>query len=281
MADLSHSSDDNDCHDDDAKQRVIKLPGVTASVATGGALSLDVLTTGLGAGAKLVSFKSSAGADLYADRNGDLLYLADADKFLRLGAGQTKIDVISYKVEDAQGHQATGEITVTVSALDPAALAGTHKSNVLIGNDTNEIFFAGRGDDGVLANGGHDTIYGGAGGDQLFGGDGNDLIVGGSGGDWMYGDYGADTLVGGAGADVFVFTDFWADDVVLGFDPKRDKIQLPIVYFNSFADVKAAAHDDGHGNLVISTPDHTGAVSSITLVNTSINALKASDFVFI
>jgi Ca2+-binding RTX toxin-like protein len=177
---------------------------------------------------------------------------------------------------------ATGVITVTVGALPAGAFVGTNKSDVFIDqNNVDNLVVLGRGDDGALAGGGNDTIYAGAGSDQIFGGDGNDLIVGGAGGDYLYGEYGNDTLVGGAGADTFAFTDFWNDDVIVGFDPKHDKIQLPAVYFSSFDEVKAAAHDDGHGNLVISTPDHTGSVSSITLVGVSVNALKASEFVFI
>jgi Ca2+-binding RTX toxin-like protein len=66
----------------------------------------------------------------------------------------------------------------------------------------------------------------------FYGGLGNDVFKGGAGNDWMHGGAGADTLTGGAGADTYVYSQIAhsigsAHDIIIGFDPTVDKIDLP------------------------------------------------------
>ena len=64
------------------------------------------------------------------------------------------------------------------------------------GNNANNDFEGGLGEDWLFGNGGNDLLFAGAGSDHVRGGDGDDLIEGGTG---------SDTLTGDAGADIFVF----------------------------------------------------------------------------
>lgn len=77
-----------------------------------------------------------------------------------------------------------------------------------------------------------DKLYGGSGSDRLHGFAGNDLLVGGSG---------SDTLIGGPGRDTFRFdvipTVGDSVDVILDFDPAKDKIELSAA---AFGDIGAA-----------------------------------------
>lgn len=69
-------------------------------------------------------------------------------------------------------------------------------------------------------------LTGGAGDDVLAGGAGNDALSGGAGADILIDGAGADTLAGGAGADVFVFVPDGQTDVVTGFEPGADRLDL-------------------------------------------------------
>lgn len=269
-------------HDSSFCTPSIQVGDDAAAVLVGGVVSVDVLANDIGDGLQIVSFKSHSGSDIYQNADGELVYVADADRFEHLAAGKTMTDVVTYEVKDAQGHTAHGELKVTVTGADPATeIVGTRHGELLMGTDGADRIFARGGDDIVAAGAGDDLVYGGSGKDQLFGGDGADTIVGGGGADYLSGDYGNDLLIGGKGPDTYAFDDFWGNDVVVGFDPKKDIIQLPQVYFASLADVLAAARDDGHGNLVISTPSHAGEIDTITLMGVSAKSLRASDFVFI
>ena len=66
----------------------------------------------------------------------------------------------------------------------------------------------------------------------FYGGLGNDTFTGGAGNDWMHGGAGADTLNGGLGADTYAYTQIShsigsAHDIIIGFDPTVDRIDLP------------------------------------------------------
>ena len=67
---------------------------------------------------------------------------------------------------------------------------------------------------------------------KVYGGLGNDVITTGAGNDWIHGGAGADTLTGGLGADTYVYTKVShsigsSHDIIVGFDPTADKIDLP------------------------------------------------------
>ena len=184
--------------------------------------------------------------------------------------------------------------------------------------DGDDIVFGGNGDDDIHGEAGSDIIYGGAGNDtllgggigaydlwgtsegtnELHGGAGNDGLYGGLGDDILYGDTGNDTLVGDyhkhsldaegddildggsgtntlsgkGGADTFVYvmsnegidtiTDFSSEDT------------LDIQGFTGTELVMAEVGND----VVINMTDNGGTAGSITLLNTTIDGLEASQF---
>lgn len=67
---------------------------------------------------------------------------------------------------------------------------------------TNDLIWAGMGDDAVYAKTGADTVHGGTGNDILDGGTGNDIIYGEEDSDFIFGGAGDDTLDGGSSNDV-------------------------------------------------------------------------------
>ena len=64
---------------------------------------------------------------------------------------------------------------------------------------------------------GRDQITGGAGADTLSGGAGDDILWDGAGRDLMH---------GGSGADLFILSRDGANDVILGYDPTQDRLDL-------------------------------------------------------
>jgi Ca2+-binding RTX toxin-like protein len=78
---------------------------------------------------------------------------------------------------------------------------------------------------------GKDVLTGGGKGDHLYGNGGRDTIDGGAGNDTLSGGAGRDVLIGGAGRDTFLYggaaeSSGLEFDIILGFDPKEDKIDL-------------------------------------------------------
>ena len=133
-----------------------------------------------------------------------------------------------------------------------------------------------------LEGSGHgDSLAGDAGGNRIDGNFGDDILQGLGGADTLIGDRGDDTLTGGFGSDTFLYfagdgedviTDFIAgassDDVIRFFNMG--------VNFDSFAEVLAAASDDGFGNTVIDF----GGGDQITLQGVSVATLHQDDFAF-
>lgn len=96
----------------------------------------------------------------------------------------------------------------------------------LSGGQGNDLISAGGGANIVNGNKGDDTLIGGSGHDVLRGGQGADSIVAGSAGSWISGDLGDDTIQAGAGADIIFTFQGAGADVVLGFDPIHDQVQV-------------------------------------------------------
>ncbi|MDX8355628.1 calcium-binding protein [Cognatiyoonia sp. IB215182] len=71
----------------------------------------------------------------------------------------------------------------------------------VIGGAGDDKIFGGRDNDVLDGGIGNDVINGGTGSDQIFGGDGTDTLYGEDGDDSLYGGNGNDMLIGGAGAD--------------------------------------------------------------------------------
>jgi Ca2+-binding RTX toxin-like protein len=106
----------------------------------------------------------------------------------------------------------------------------------------------------------------------LFGGAGDDTLIGGAG---------DDSLFGQGGNDRFVFAPGSGDDEISAFSAGAgtdDVIELSGygAAFDTFAEVQAAASDDGFGNTVIDF----GGGDTITLTGVAVADLDASDFVF-
>ncbi len=142
----------------------------------------------------------------------------------------------------------------------------------VFGGAGNDFIDGGRGDDNIEGGAGNDVIEGGRGDDNINGGAGNDLVCAGSGDDIINGGTGNDRLEGGSGEDIFVFEMGTGQDTVLDFDSGRDELDLTDFGFASFADVEAAAEEDGD-DLVIDL----GNGDSVTLVGVSEAELSQDD----
>ena len=80
---------------------------------------------------------------------------------------------------------------------------GSHCSDVLVAQRTNDILHGKDGVDRLIGKRGDDLIRGGNGSDTLLGGHGRDRLRGGNHKDRLHGGKGDDTLIGGSGADRF------------------------------------------------------------------------------
>ncbi|MCI0535952.1 MAG: DUF4347 domain-containing protein [Verrucomicrobiales bacterium] len=127
---------------------------------------------------------------------------------------------------------ATGADVVYLGAGN-GTVAGSGRSDLLIGAAGNDALSGEAGDDFIAGGAGTDTIdgkdgndilLGGAGTDIVRGGPGNDRVEGGDGDDTLSGDAGADQLKGGAGNDTlrggtdndtYVLEDNWGVDTIV------------------------------------------------------------------
>ncbi|MEY2831685.1 MAG: hypothetical protein RLZZ574_943 [Cyanobacteriota bacterium] len=80
-----------------------------------------------------------------------------------------------------------------------------NNGTVVYGDDNNNTFTGGDGNDLYLGADGNDTLSGGGGDDILIGEQGNENLEGGKGNDVLSGREGIDTLTGGGGRDAFFF----------------------------------------------------------------------------
>jgi VCBS repeat-containing protein len=217
-----------------------------ATVAEDAAILIDVLANDSDVDSDALSIvlgdvHSALGATLVVE-NGKVRYVADADSFDQLAAGQSVIDTFTYTADDGHGGR-SAPVTVSVKVLeagDNVTVAGTNKSGVFVdtaGHDT--TYNGGNGDDIVSGMDGADTLYGGNGSDVLFGGAGSDFLSGDNGTDILVGGAGFDTISGGNGADVFVVTANAGIDKLLDFRPVIDSIVVGYSGSDSAAEVSA------------------------------------------
>lgn len=131
---------------------------------------------------------------------------------------------------------------------------------------------------------GHDTIISGVRSitgsefnDVLTGNGGNNVLDGRGGNDVLDGRASNDTLTGGTGADIFVYSAGGGADRITDLNPgDGDRIDLrgvPGVY--SLADVLALVSTNGPDTVITFSPGN-----SITLANTALANLVASEFMF-
>ena len=180
-------------------------------------IDLDALSI-----AALSGTKSVLGASISIE-NGQVRYVADADGFDQLAAGQSVVDSFTYTASDGHGgFSAPISVSITVGeAGDNRTLSG----NLLKANS-----FTDTGEKDTRYTGGllNDVINGGGGSDHLYGGAGVDRLNGGTGRDTLDGGLGNDFLTGGAGADDFIFGLLSGTDHITDFNPGEDRIVTPL-----------------------------------------------------
>ncbi len=169
------------------------------------------------------------------------------------------------------------------------SFTGLGGDDSITGNGNTQIFFnnATAGVTVDLATGhingdasvGHDTITGGVNNvqgtnfsDTITGGSGNDFINGNGGNDTINGGGGDDTLIGSGGNDNFVFNANFGTDTVTDFQHGADHLDFSAALFTSQQDVLDHATQSGTSVVVTSNSD------TVTLLNTSLANLNASDF---
>jgi hypothetical protein len=209
-----------------------------------------------------VDTADTVGAVTFDEGTQALTYAADADVLDLLEPGETALTSFAYTIEDING--ATSMATVEVTVM------GVAEPN----------------------NGGNQTGSDGA--DVLIGDDGDNELKGGGGDDLLNGGAGDDELNGGLGADTFVFDPDMGHDVIKGFEPGLDVLDVRGVlgvmthaeafdYFDSNDDGVVDASDDdvsfAKGRLILEF-DQNGidgdAADALTLK--SIDALTAVHF---
>lgn len=191
---------------------------------------------------------------------------------------------------------ANGVVHVIDNVLLPADLLQSDGSNdvdFVIASDRSNLIATGRDSDLIDANGGNDivlagrgadVVLGGTGSDKLFGHRGNDVLRGESGGDFLFGGKGEDVIDGGAGndylnggygMDTFVFAEGSGRDLVTGFRPGHDVIDVSGHGIESFAQL-----DDLISSRLGVTRIDFGDGDVVSLVGVSARNLDASDFIF-
>jgi len=149
---------------------------------------------------------------------------------------------------------------------------GGNNSDILDAGAGADQLFGDAGDDFLFGRDGNDTLKGGGGGDAIFGGTGADRITGGSGNDTLAGNGGNDFFIYAPGDDADTIVDFVAGAGT------QDVLDLSAMgpAFDTFAEVFAAASDDGFGGAVIDF----GGGDTITLLGVMVADLHADDFIF-
>jgi serralysin len=190
-------------------------------------------------------------------------------------------------------------------------LFGEAGDDTLNGGDGNDIHSGGFGDDRFIGGQGNDILLGGAGFDtadyinsasavtvnlatggtvgdaagdtyfgieSVFGSQFGDTITGSAGNDTLIGYIGNDMLTGSGGADAFVyFQAFDGADTITDFDVINEVIvmQDALAAFDSFAEVMAAATDDGTDTTI-----DFGGGNTLTLLGVLVGDLSSGNFIF-
>lgn len=227
--------------------------GAQGSLLDGGAGN-DALTSRGGGD----TMRGGAGNDVFTSVGRDVIDGGDGDDIITISATPQSLD-------GGAGNDAV-RITGTVSFA-----AGSVQNVETFGLvDGVSADFSGVGY-GIYAftqsvAGGTDMVIGTAFADKLQGGLGADLLDGGAGND---------TLYGKAGRDVFRFDRGFGKDTVADFVTGDDKLRFTAGTFSSYADVMGhAAQVRGDTVLTLDATD------TVTLKNTSLQSLSASQFLF-
>jgi hypothetical protein len=249
------------------------------TVAENQSVTLDVLANDTdvdtGDSKTLVSVSATALGGHVSIADGKLVYVADADSFDLLTAGQQVTDSFTYVMQDAAGATSSASVSVVVSGVADAltqnggngdsTLTGTAGDEALNGGNARDMLSGGAGADTLSGGNGTDTLQGGAGIDHLDGGNGSDVLDGGAG---------DDRLIGGAGPDRFMFQAGFGHDVVADFE-HGDQLQFAPAVFANFTAVMDHAQQVG---LDVVITDEAG--DTVTLAGVQLASLRSSDFLF-
>jgi VCBS repeat-containing protein len=263
--------------------------GDSASVLEDSAVLIDVLANDSDVDGDAMSIvlggaKSALGASLVLD-HGQVRYVADADSFDLLKAGQSVTDSFTYTADDGHGGVSapvTVKVTVT-EAGDNLSLTGSNKGDSFVdgaGHDT--TYAGGNGDDYLSGGDGADTLSGNNGNDILVGGAGIDHLDGGNGTDILVGGAGDDVLTGGNGPDTFVITADAGRDTITDFRPNLDHIAVGYAGNGSAADLNAwlkGAHNGADFSFADIDTDGNGQADSVAITGGSLggNTVVLSD----
>jgi VCBS repeat-containing protein len=253
-----------------------------ATVLEDGSIAINVLGNDLDVEGDalaivLAGAKSALGASLVVE-NGQVRYIADADSFDLLAAGQSVTDTFSYSADDGHGGR-SAPVTVTVTVReggDNQVVAGSNKATTFVdtnGHDT--TYNAGNGGDTVFGGDGADTLNGGNAGDMLNGGSGIDHLDGGNGVDILVGGAGNDFLTGGNGADTFVITADSGSDTITDFRAGLDHIVVGYAGNGSVADLNAwlkGAHAGAGFSFADIDQDGNGQADAVAITGGSLGA---------
>jgi Ca2+-binding RTX toxin-like protein len=244
-------------------------------------------------GTDMISFRT-AGAGIAVDLETGTGTAGDA-------AGDTYVNI-----EDVMGSYSSDTIAGTSGSNQLFGLTG---NDTLDGRGGNDILIGGAGADVITCGDGVDQVVyttspagvtvdlatgTGSGGeaagdtlsacenirgselaDVLRGDDGANQILGGAGDDRIEGGGGADVLSPGAGADILIFAPDFGRDVVSGFAPGTDVLDISLLGIQDFAQVQAVMSQSGSNVLI-----NFGTNTRITLVGMTVAQITAMDFVF-
>lgn len=188
-----------------------------------------------------------------------------------------------------------GVIHVIDGVLLPISVSGILSkpgTDLKIGDQRNDYYSTGWGDDFVDGNGGRDIMWLGSGNDVAIGGVGNDWIAGGRGRDTVLGEAGHDNIYGGAGqdtinggsgrdwiaggsgCDTFVFERGGHRDTIVDFRNGKDVVDLSgFSAIEGFDDI--TVHEGWYGAKI-----ELGDGDSLFLLGVRKGQLDASDFIF-
>ena len=111
------------------------------------------------------------------------------------------------------------------------AMKASYDSDLIRGNDADNVIDALYGDDMIYAGAGNDTVNAGAGNDVIYGEDGDDTIKAGAGNDFINGGKGNDYLKGEDGDDTYVFNIGDGDDIVEEYESNNYGAQNDRIVF--------------------------------------------------
>ena len=233
----------------------------------------DVLSGGAGND----TLRGDGGADtfIFAEGGGN-------DRVIDFTSGEDSISVSgieSFADLQALITQNGNDVRIQLSSTDSITLVGTQVADLsesdfdlpdevipltfITGTSGDDVLIGGDGPQRISGLAGRDFLSGEAGDDILVGGGGNDRFDGGTGNDMIFSS--------GLGFDTFIFNEGDGHDIIYGFDPIRDMIDL------------SSSFGDGDLNNAMQVGDDVvfdyGGGDSITLANLDIgDIINLEDF---